>query len=147
MSTSASFEIDFPDVGFKKDDQEFYQYMTKKESATPFSGFQMSDVFIYAMSLGFKKEKRTPYDDKKNRIPNMPPTAFNSEMRWLMRSVSITENEELESIMNHHKVVEIAEEYANTGIEIMKQFMDKQTIDLEQDAVFESDLRKQIEKI
>lgn len=146
MSSSASFEIDFPDVGFRNRDQEFYQYMTKKESNTPFSGLTMADVFIYAMSLGFKTGKPSPYQDKE-RVPNMPPTAFNSEMRWLMRAVSITVNEELESIMDHRKVVDIAEGFANKGIEMMKQFMDKQTIDLEQDAVFESDLRKQIEKI
>ena len=68
-------------------------------------------------------------------------------MRWLMRSVAITEKEELEPIIDHKNVIEIAEGYANTGIQIIRQFMDKQTIDLERDAIFESDLRKQIEKI
>lgn len=147
MSSSASFEIDFPDVGFRKIDQEFYQYLIKKESGTPFSGLDMADVFIYAMSLGFDKERSTPYGDKSERVPNMPARAFDSEMRWLMRSLAITVNEESESIVDHRKVVDIAEEYANTGIDMMKGFIDKQTIELNQDAIFESHLRERIEKI
>ena len=146
MSSSAAFEIDFPDVGFREEDQEYYKYLVTRDAGTPFSGLTMADVFIYAMALGFKKGKKTPYQEKE-RLPNMPPAAFNSEMRWLMRSVAITEKEELEPIIDHKNVLEIAEGYANTGIQIIRQFMDKQTIDLEQDAVFESDLRKQIEKI
>ena len=146
MSSSAAFEIDFPDIGFRELDQDFYKYLVTKDAGTPFSGLTMADVFIYAMALGFKKGKKTPYLEKE-RVPNMPAQAFNSEMRWLMRSVAITECEGLEPIIEHKTVVEIAEGYANTGIQKIKQFMDKQTLDLEQDAVFERDLRKEIEGI
>lgn len=146
MSSSAAFEIDFPDIGFRDVDQEFYKHLVTKDAGTPFSGMTMADVFIYAMALGFKKGMKTPYQEKE-RSPNMPAAAFTSEMRWLMRSIAITECERLEPIIEHKTVVMIAEEYANTGIQVIKQFMDKQTIDLEQDAVFESDLRKEIGKI
>jgi len=146
MSSSAAFEIDFPDVGFKTEDQDFYKFLVTKDAVTPFSGLTMADVFIYAMALGFKSGKKIPYQEKE-RVPNMPASAFTSEMRWLMRSVAITECEGLEPIIDHKTVIDAAEAYANKGIQIIKQFMDKQTIDLERDAVFESDLRKQIEKI
>jgi hypothetical protein len=146
MSSSAAFEIDFPDVGFRAVDQDYYKYLVTKDAATPFSGLTMADVFIYAMALGFKNGKKILYQEKE-RVPNMPANAFNSEMRWLMRSIAITEHEGLEPIIEHKKVIEVAEAYANKGIQIIKQFMEKQTLDLEQDAVFESDLRKQIEKI
>ena len=118
--SSGDFEIGWPDIGFKNSDQVMYQYLTKKESRTPFSGMLMSEVFIYAMSLGYKDGKRVPYAAKE-RFPNMPPNAFNSEMRWIMRSISITVEEDLEHVVEHSKVVKIAEEFANRGMEIIRE--------------------------
>ena len=54
---TGDFEIGWPDVGFKVSDQELYQNLVKKESKTPFSRMMMSDVFIYAMALGYKDGK------------------------------------------------------------------------------------------
>ena len=52
--SSASFEINFPKyVSYRKSDQRLYQNLVDKNSSTPFSGLYMSDVFVYAMSLGF----------------------------------------------------------------------------------------------
>ena len=147
MSTSAAFEIDFPDVGFRKSDQDFYQQMVNKDLNTPFSGLTRAHVFIYAMALGFKKGKPDPYIENE-RVPNMPPSAFTSEMRWLMRSLAITEKENLESIMNHKTVIEIAEGYANAGIDTMRDLWNQSILEIDdRSAAFESNLRKYLEKL
>ena len=105
IMATGDFEIGWPDVGFKKSDQELYQNLVKKESKTPFSRMMMSDVFIYAMALGYKDRKPVSFEKGEKRMTNMPPNAFTSEMRWLMRAISITENENLEHIVDHKIVV------------------------------------------
>ena len=139
---TGDFEYGWPDVGFKESDQELYQNLVKKESKTPFSGMMMSDVFIYAMALGYKDEKPVPFEKGEKRMPNMPSNAFNPEMRWLMRAISITENENLEHIIEHKTVVKIAEEYANRGMEIIRELDHKSNTEYERDAVYESHLKE-----
>lgn len=139
---TGDFEIGWPDVGFKKSDQELYQNLVKKESKTPFSRMMMSDVFIYAMALGYKDGKPVSFEKGEKRMTNMPPNAFTSEMRWLMRAISITENENLEHIVDHKIVVKIAEEYANRGMEIIRELDRKSNTEYERDAVYESHLKE-----
>ena len=139
---TGDFEIGWPDVGFKKSDQELYQNLVKKESKTPFSRMMMSDVFIYAMALGYKDRKPVSFEKGEKRMTNMPPNAFTSEMRWLMRAISITENENLEHIVDHKIVVKIAEEYANRGMEIIRELDRKSNTEYERDAVYESHLKE-----
>ena len=138
---TGDFEYGWPDVGFKESDQGLYQNLIKKESKTPFSGMMMSDVFVYAMALGYKDEKPIPFE-KGEKMPNMPPNAFNPEMRWLMRAISITEDENLEHIIDHKVVVKIAEEYANRGMEIIRELDQKSNTEYERDAVYESHLKE-----
>ena len=139
---TGDFEIGWPDVGFKVSDQELYQNLVKKESKTPFSRMMMSDVFIYAMALGYKDGKPVLFEKGEKRMPNMPPNAFTSEMRWLMRAISITDQENLEHIIDHKIVVKIAEEYANRGMEIIRELDQKSNIEYERDAVYESHLKE-----
>lgn len=138
--TIGDFEIGWPDIGFKKTDQSLYQELTKKDSQTPFSGMLMSELFIYAMSLGYNDGKKVLYE-KGERSPNMPPNAFTSDMRWLMRAISITDNEELEHIIDHDKVVKVAEEYANRGMEIIRELDEKSKVEFERDAPYETHLK------
>jgi len=140
--TTGDFEIGWLDVGFKESDQELYQHLIKKESKTPFSGMMMSEVFIYSMALGYKDGKRIKFEKGEKRMPNMPPNAFTSEMRWLMRAISITENEDLEHIVDHNKVIQIAEEYANRGMQIIRELDLKSSTEYERDAVYESHLKQ-----
>ena len=92
--------------------------------------------------LDIKTEKPVPFEKGEKRMSNMPPNAFTSEMRWLMRAISITENENLEHIIEHKIVVKIAEEYANRGMEIIRELDQKSNIEYERDAVYESHLKE-----
>ena len=143
---SSSFEYDWPDVGYNKDDEEFYNYLKKSDSPSPFSSMRMSDIFIYAMSLGFKYGIKHEIESNK-RQPNLPPSAFDPDMRWLMRAVAVTDEENLEIIAEHKKVIKIAEAYANGGFSLIRDYMKKQSIEYGADAVFESELRKVISEL
>ena len=147
MITSGSFEIDFPKyVSYRKSDQGFYHNMTDKDSNTPFSALTMADVFIYAMSIGFKIGRPTPFLEGE-KMPSLPARAFDTTKRWLMRALAITDKEDLEIITHNNRVVEIAEGYANTGIGIMIDLWEKSRIDVDGSTAFESDLREHIKGI
>ena len=137
--SSGSFEINFPKyVAYRKSDAGFYEELVHKSSGTPFSGMYRSDVFIYAMSLGFNSKRKTPFlKDEKN--PNLPARAFDSPKRWLMRTLAVSDTGKLETILNNNEVVQIAECYANTGIDMLK---DLHRLHRESDnAVYEEHLR------
>ena len=145
--SSASFEIEFPKyVSYRKSDQDLYYNLIDKNSKMPFSGLTMADVFIYAMSLGFKVGRSTPFLEGE-KMPTLPARAFDTKKRWFMRVLAIKDQENLEIITNNNKVVEIAEQYANTGIDIMRSLWEESRIDVNGSAAFESDLREHIDGI
>lgn len=146
MMSSSSFEIKFPKyVAYRKPDGNFYSTLVKRNSDTPFSGLHMSDVFIYAMSLGFNAKRKTPFY-KDERSPNLPASAFDGPKRWLMRALAVSDAGELEIILDNSKVVQIAESYANTGIDILRDLYDSQRKN-DDSAVYEEHLRDYFDKL
>lgn len=144
--SSSSFEIKFPKyVSYRKPDQEFYTKMVHQDSNTPFSGLRRSDVFIYSMSLGFNAKRKTQFqkDEKSN---SLPARAFDLSMRWLMRALAASETGSLEIILDNNKVVEIAESYANTGIDILKDLYNSH-IKEDDSTVYEEHLRDYYDRI
>ena len=144
--SNSSFEIKFPKyVAYRKPDAEFYKTMVDKDSDTPFSGMYMSDVFIYAMSLGFNARRKTPFY-KDERSSTLPASAFDGPKRWLMRALAVSDTGKLEIILDNNKVVQIAEIYANTGIDILHDFYDSQRKN-DDSAVYEERLRDCFERL
>ena len=142
----SSFEIDFPDVAYDKGDQEFYSSLVAEDSSSIFKKKERVDVFMYAMALGFNAKKRLPLEKK---AANLNPSAISGEMRWLMRSVAVAETEDLDIIIKDHhtKVIEIAEEYANAGIKILREMIERSTLESEKEVEFQSALYAQIKKM
>lgn len=144
--SSSSFEINFPKyVAYRKPDMDFYNELKHKDSDTPFSGMQMSDVFIYAMSLGFNAKRKTSFH-KDEKSPSLPASAFDGPKRWLMRTLAVSDTGDLETILDNNKVVKIAESYANTGIDILKDLYDSQRKN-DDNLVYEEHLRDYYEKL
>ena len=144
--SSSSFEIKFPKyVAYRKPDADFYKKMVEKDSDTPFSGMYMSDVFIYAMSLGFDAKRKTPFH-KDERSYTLPASAFDGPKRWLMRALAVSDAGELEVILDNSKVVQIAESYANTGIDILKDLYVSQRKN-DDSVVYEEHLRDYFDKL
>ena len=142
----SEFEIDFPDVAYDKNDQEFYASLVAEDSSSIFKNRTRVDVFMYAMALGFNAKKRLPLEKK---AANLNPSAISGEMRWLMRSVAVADTEDLDIIIKDHhtKVIEIAEEYANAGIKILREMIEKSTLESEKEVEFQSALYEQIKKM
>ena len=142
----SEFEIDFPDVAYDKNDQEFYASLVAEDSSSIFKNRTRVDVFMYAMALGFNAKKRLPLEKK---AANLNPSAISGEMRWLMRSVAVADTEDLDIIVKDHhtKVIEIAEEYANAGIKILREMIEKSTLESEKEVEFQSALYAQIKKM
>ena len=99
---------------------------------------------MYAMALGFNAKKRLPLV---KRVPNLNPSAISGEERWLMRSIAVADTEDLNVIKSHKKVIEIAEEYANAGIHIIRDMIKKSTLESEKEVEFQSVLYAQIKKM
>ena len=140
----SSFEIDFPDVAYDKGDQEFYSSLVAEDSSSIFKKKERVDVFMYAMALGFNAKKRLPLV---KRVPNLNPSAISGEERWLMRSIAVADTEDLNVIKSHKKVIEIAEEYANAGIKILREMIERSTLESEKEVEFQSALYAQIKKM
>ena len=142
----SEFEIDFPDVAYDKNDQEFYASLVAEDSSSIFKNRTRVDVFMYAMALGFNAKKRLPLEKK---AANLNPSAISGEMRWLMRSVAVADTEDLDIIIKDHhtKVIEIAEEYANAGIKILREMIERSTLESEKEVEFQSALYAQIKKM
>ena len=140
------FEIDFPDVAYDKNDQEFYASLVAEDSSSIFKNRTRVDVFMYAMALGFNAKKRLPLEKK---AANLNPSAISGDMRWLMRSVAVADTEDLDIIVKDHhtKVIEIAEEYANAGIKILREMIERSTLESEKEVEFQSALYAQIKKM
>ncbi len=140
----SSFEIDFPDVAYDKGDQEFYSSLVAEDSSSIFKKKERVDVFMYAMALGFNAGKRLPLV---KRVPNLNPSAISGEERWLMRSIAVTDTEDLNVIKDHKKVIEIAEEYANAGIHIIRDMIKNSTLESEKEVEFQSKLYAKIKEM
>ena len=66
-----------------------------------------------------------------------------------MRSVAVADTEDLDIIIKDHhtKVIEIAEEYANAGIKILREMIERSTLESEKEVEFQSALYAQIKKM
>jgi len=77
---------------------------------------QLTDIFLYAMSIGKKLEERKPLKQRSNSIPK---TAFQEDEVWIMIStVMSVPNSDLHMLedQNAKEIAHTCEEYANAGI-------------------------------
>ena len=140
----SSFEIDWPDVAYDKGDMEFYSKLVAEDSSSIFKKKERVDVFMYALALGFDAGKRLPLIKK---AANLNPSAISGEERWLMRSIAVTDTEDLNVIKDHKEVVKIAEEYANAGIIILRDMIKNSTLESEKDVEFQTKLYDKIKEL
>ena len=140
----SEFEIDFPDVAYDKNDQEFYASLVAEDSSSIFKNRTRVDVFMYAMALGFNAKKRLPLEKK---AANLNPSAISGNERWLMRAIAVTYTEDLNVIKDHKEVVKIAEEFANAGIIILRDIIKNSTLESEKDIEFQTKLYDKIKEM
>ena len=106
---------------------------------SPFFGRTNRDIFLYAMALGFFHKKRIKLESPRN---NISWNALKDEGEWLVYSVAIAEKNDLSVLLNMKEVAEIAEEYANGGLQyLLDEFM-KPSLLADPDRRMESDIRR-----
>ena len=113
-------EIEFPWVNYGASDKTRKDRMTEltTQKWSPFNGYDNAAVFIFCMSYAFAKNK-TPVPPSGSQ-GSMPPSAFKTDMRDMMRSLAIAKAGELRIIKKSagkEGYVKICESYANSGFD------------------------------
>jgi len=85
---------------------------------SPFYRKTMKEVFMYAMGIGFKNGKRVRLKKRKAVIPL---STFVDADRSLIKAIAIAEKKSVDVLFgeNVKEIFEIAEEYANGGIDML----------------------------
>ena len=119
--SQADIEIEFPLVNFgghAKGDPKAKEAMfdLTNEAYSPFLGCQNWQIFIFCCTYGFahKKVRKTPPG-----APAMPPSAFKSDTRDVMRTIAIADTKDLRIIKRasgKNGYVRICEEYAYSAL-------------------------------
>lgn len=76
----------------------------------------MKSVFLYSLALGWANKKRIPL---KKKTPSIPSRTLRKEEKWLFYAIAFAETHDINIILDTQRVAEIAEEYANGGIDIL----------------------------
>lgn len=103
---------DNSDEKIKKFYSEFEGEKTKRGSI--FYGKRLLDIFLLSMAIGKQSGIRTKLENKSR---TMPRNALTEDEIWLMTCVAFTEKDgDLKVLTDPKEIVNICEEYANTGI-------------------------------
>lgn len=113
----SNFDIDFgPWINYGNANQTdqigFKMQQLTTQEWSPFNGHDMAKVFIFCMSYAFAKKREL---QKPPGSGSMPASAFDQEMRNLMKFVAIDKKKDLDIITNAKEVVKICEGYAYAG--------------------------------
>ena len=111
---SGELDVKFPEIFYDDAKGHMYKYL-RDDPESPFKGQTLAVIFIFAMALA-KRDGLLPTDLKKP-TGKMPPNAFNSSMRTLMRSIMIEENHDVYCIKDNLKLRNMCQKYANAGID------------------------------
>jgi len=98
----------------KKDLEDFNRL---KATDSPFAGSQNKDVFIAAMVIGYYEGSRVKI---KRREGYVRESYLNSEDHALINALAVSEEGNLNVLLDAQKVFSIAEEYATGGIRLLK---------------------------
>ena len=112
---SNELDIKFPEINYDASKSNMYEYL-KTDPTSPFANNTYAEIFIFAMALA-KRNGMAP--EKLEKPSKLPPGAFNSNMRTLMRSIMIDEHKNVYSIRDNTELRHMCEKYANAGISML----------------------------
>jgi dnd system-associated protein 4 len=107
------------DLSIDESNRENLELLVQSEHS-PYWKKSMKDVFLVSAALGFYNGERTPLKRKKSTIPR---SVLSDQEMWLLKSIAVSEKRELEILANMKEVLEIAEEYADSGITILRDIV------------------------
>lgn len=111
------------EVGYSKDYKEStYKEWTKKESNSIFAGCTQADLFVFAMAVGYHRDKSS---EPRNKANDVPLSAFTEEQKWAALSAAITKKRDLHVLTDEKPLYAEAENYAEEGIKIIQSHVDR----------------------
>lgn len=110
---SSELDVKFPEIFYDESKDYMYKYLIG-DPESPFNSQTHAEIFIFAMALA-KRDGLLPADLKKTK--KMPPNAFNSAMRTLMRSIMMEEKRDVYCIKDNLELRNMCQKYANAGID------------------------------
>lgn len=140
MSQNKSYEFKFKKyTSYDEEYSDFYKDLTKVTKSF-FHNSNMTNIFIMAMALGFKKDSHRPLKKPSNTIPT---AIFTKEEKWLMISLYFETHFEagISVLWEPEQILKNAEEYANGGIQFLKLLYDDSEEPLE---ALEEEFRKHL---
>lgn len=125
VTMSADHKGEPRNVGYSEKHAEYYQdkqsSWINKESNNIFAGKRQKDLFIFAMALGKNRNQLSEIKEKQN---NVSVDAMSESQKWALLSIGITQDEDLICLKDEKLIYELAEKYANEGMEILKSHID-----------------------
>ncbi len=110
-------EIEKDRISIKKEDREIYESIRKNEG--DLKGVTNMDVFLIAMMLGAEKKGhqglKGTHSDARDGLVRIE--SFNSDHWRVIKSFAVYEEEYMEVLLSNNKMFDIAEKYANVGIQ------------------------------
>lgn len=96
---------------------------TENPEAAPFA--LMKDVFMWAVALGVRADRRLPLSGAKTQIFRWDQLSQDLDVP-VLKALAVAETGEVEGLLREDQVLRLAEKYANAGIrEIKEELMDQ----------------------
>lgn len=103
------------DVDIEKTRRNLYEDLRTKKTS-PFYQVELHDIFLFAMSYGRRKAGRVELEGEKHALFGRS-AALREEQEGIIESIAVREERTLDVLRDQKFVYEIAEEFANGGIE------------------------------
>lgn len=100
---------------------EIYKALSDKSSQNPESSpfFLMKDVFMWAVALGVKSQKRRELSGSKTQIFRWDQFSQDLDIPAL-KAIALATTGDVDILLKDDEILRIVEEYANEGIRILK---------------------------
>jgi dnd system-associated protein 4 len=110
-------------VSIDEDMHQLYRDLTEKCNEDPEGSpfLLMKDLFMWAVALGVKAEKRMPLK-KREAIFRWDQFSQYSDIP-VLQAIAISETNGVDVLLDQSQIIRIAEEYANMGINVIKSEM------------------------
>ena len=110
-------EVERDRIFIKKEDREIYEAIRKNDG--DLKGVTNMDIFLIAMVLGAEKKGRQglkgSHSDARDGLVRIQ--SFNSDHWRIIKSFAVYEEGYMEVLLSNNKMFDIAEKYANVGIQ------------------------------
>lgn len=97
--------------------QDIYEVLQKDSKI--FSNKDLKDIFMMALCIGYIHKTRLPIS-KKDFLFRTDQLPDNSEDYWIFKAIVVSSERNMDILLDEKQICEIAEEYANAGITLLK---------------------------